>query len=306
MKKSLIFASLIAFVAIFATSCKDKQAAGDAPKARFGYEASGLTVKFANMSKDAKEFAWEFGDGQKSTEENPEHTYADYGTYKVKLTVKNAAGSNSIEDDVVLVKQSVEIKVDGNFDDWDKVPADLLASSAIEDEEDSEGLFAIKFCSDATFIYFYVEYDASLEVDILNMLIDMDDDPATGYAAYFWSDAGTEVLLQGSISEGYENCPIYKFAEGVPQDAWDGNWIDTEAANAIKVSEVKDLGKQHMAIEGSIRRSYLPNPNPKVFQVGVYADTADWIELGALPAAVPDDETGELVYPALLNVPLAE
>jgi len=302
--KKFLFASVIAMVAIFATSCKDKNAAGDAPKARFSYEASGLTVQFTNMTKDAKEFAWDFGDGEKSTLENPEHTYADYGTYTVKLTVKNDAGSNSIEDNVVLTKQSVEIKVDGKFDDWYAVPANLLATAAIEDEEDSEGLFMIKFCSDASFIYFYVEYDAAEEVDILNMLIDMDDDPLTGYAAYFWSDAGTEVLLQGSISEGYENCPIYKFAEGVPQDAWDGNWIDTEAANAISVSEVKDLGKNHMAIEGAIRRSYLPNPNPKVFQVGVYVDTADWVELGALPAATPDEETGEPVYPSLLNVPL--
>jgi len=302
MKRTFLFASIIAMVAVLAVSCKDKNA-GEAPKARFSYEASGLTVKFTNMTKDATGFTWEFGDGQKSTEENPEHTYADYGTYTVKLTAKNAAGENFIEDNVVLAKQAVEIKVDGNFEDWGKVPANLLAASSVDDD-DANGLFAIKFCSDASFIYFYAEYDAEMEVDILNMLIDMDDNPETGYAAYFWSNAGTEVLLQGSISEGYENCPIYKFAEGVPQDAWDGNWIDTEAANAITVSEVKDLGEGHMAIEGSIRRSYLPNTNPKVFKVGVYVDTADWIELGALPAAVPDEETGEPVYPALLNVPL--
>lgn len=302
MKKSLIFASLIALTAIFAVSCK-KENAVEEPKPRFSYEASGLTVKFANQSQNAETYAWDFGDGQTSTENEPEHTYAKYGSYTVTLTAKNAGGEKSISDVIELKQQAVEIKVDGNFEDWTKVPAEFLAQAAVEDEEDAEGLFAIKFCSNESFIFFYAEYDAEEEVDILNMLIDMDDDASTGYAAYFWTEAGTECLLQGSISEGYENCPIYKFAEGVPQDAWDGNWIDTEAANAITVSEVKDLGKGHMAIEGSIRRSYLPNPNPKVFKVGVYVDTADWIELGALPAATIDDE-GNTVYPPLLNVPL--
>ena len=205
----------------------------------------------------------------------------------------------------MLTKQAVEMKIDGKFDDWASVPADLLAAAAVEDEEDADGLFAIKYCTDATFVYFYVEYDGDpdLDVDIISMLIDMDDDATTGYAAYFWTEAGTEVLLQGSISEGYENTPIYSFV-GATQDEWgETSWEDTGAADALKVSDVIDLGNNHKAIEGSIRRSYLPNPNPKAFQVGVYVDSSDWTELGALPAAAPDGE-GTLVYPPLLNVPL--
>ena len=51
--KKILFASVIAFMAIFATSCKDKNA-GDAPKARFTYAVEGLTVTFTNQSVDAE------------------------------------------------------------------------------------------------------------------------------------------------------------------------------------------------------------------------------------------------------------
>ena len=45
-------------------------------------------------------FAWDFGDGQKSTEQNPVHTYAKVGEYTATLTVvdqKNNKGTDEID-----------------------------------------------------------------------------------------------------------------------------------------------------------------------------------------------------------------
>ncbi len=50
-------------------------------------------VTFKNTSKNATSYAWDFGDGNKATEENPTHTYTKDGTYTVKLTATNAGGS---------------------------------------------------------------------------------------------------------------------------------------------------------------------------------------------------------------------
>jgi PKD repeat protein len=55
-----------------------------------------LNVQFNDHSTGTKPltYAWEFGDGSTSTEQNPTHTYTTPGTYTVKLTVINAVGSS--------------------------------------------------------------------------------------------------------------------------------------------------------------------------------------------------------------------
>jgi parallel beta-helix repeat protein len=56
-----------------------------------------LSVKFTDTSTGiASGWVWEFGDGSKSFVQNPTHKYSKAGTYTVSLTVKNAAGSNTV------------------------------------------------------------------------------------------------------------------------------------------------------------------------------------------------------------------
>jgi len=58
-----------------------------------------LKTVFANTTKFANSYKWDFGDGSAiSTLENPEHTYTVVGTYTVKLTATNEKG------DSVLIK----------------------------------------------------------------------------------------------------------------------------------------------------------------------------------------------------------
>ncbi len=56
-------------------------------------------VKFAaNVRGDDREvtgYAWDFGDGSRSTEASPTHTFATPGTYTVTLRVSNSAGSDT-------------------------------------------------------------------------------------------------------------------------------------------------------------------------------------------------------------------
>jgi PKD repeat protein len=59
-------------------------------------------VSVSFQAKDAEcgcagsvSYAWTFGDGGTSTEQNPSHTYSDAGTYTVSLTVTNACGSDT-------------------------------------------------------------------------------------------------------------------------------------------------------------------------------------------------------------------
>ena len=51
-----------------------------------------LTVNFQDQSTNAATWQWSFGDGTTSTDQNPVHTYNDYGTYDVKLIVSSGFG----------------------------------------------------------------------------------------------------------------------------------------------------------------------------------------------------------------------
>ena len=49
-----------------------------------------LQVRFTNQSVGATSYRWSFGDGEQSTEHEPEHTYAEPGSYRVQLAVIGA------------------------------------------------------------------------------------------------------------------------------------------------------------------------------------------------------------------------
>lgn len=66
------------------------------PTAGFTSSVNNLTVSFTNYSQNASGYLWDFGDGNTSTETNPVHTFADYGTYQIILT----ATSQMCGDDV--------------------------------------------------------------------------------------------------------------------------------------------------------------------------------------------------------------
>ena len=50
------------------------------------------TVQFEGISPVAVSWLWDFGDGTTSTEQNPTHTYDDYGTYPILLTITDPFG----------------------------------------------------------------------------------------------------------------------------------------------------------------------------------------------------------------------
>jgi PKD repeat protein len=69
-----------------------------------------LTVQFVDAStNDPVSWAWSFGDGETSNEENPTHIYSTAGIYTVTLTSTNSAGSNTVSKSnyVTATKQSV-------------------------------------------------------------------------------------------------------------------------------------------------------------------------------------------------------
>ncbi|HLP20433.1 MAG TPA: PKD domain-containing protein, partial [Chitinophagales bacterium] len=66
------------------------------PIAGFTYSVgSAGAVTFTDTTDNATSWAWTFGDGGTSTQQNPNHTYAANGTYTVCLIATNAGGSST-------------------------------------------------------------------------------------------------------------------------------------------------------------------------------------------------------------------
>jgi len=65
------------------------------------YNAAGNPVSFTNTTNPgAWTWEWRFGDGTKSTDQNPSHTYTSLGTFEVVLTASNSVCSDSVKHSV--------------------------------------------------------------------------------------------------------------------------------------------------------------------------------------------------------------
>ncbi|MBK8192273.1 MAG: T9SS type A sorting domain-containing protein [Lewinellaceae bacterium] len=91
------------------------------PEAEYTYatEPAGI-VAFANFSQGADTYTWYFGDGSMSTEVNPQHQYAQSGSYIVLLSATNDCGTS-------LMEKMVNVEVTTGTDH----PQDWLESFAL-------------------------------------------------------------------------------------------------------------------------------------------------------------------------------
>ena len=88
----------------------------DKPVAKFTYTKNELKVILNNQSTNATSYAWNFGNGQTSTSQNPTITYATDGTYTISLTAKKGTLSDTYSQQVSVAasapNSSFSYKVD--------------------------------------------------------------------------------------------------------------------------------------------------------------------------------------------------
>ncbi|RTE53981.1 hypothetical protein EHW67_08590 [Arenibacter aquaticus] len=88
MKKSIITLYVLAiFILVACDKYEDYDLNIDAPVANIDLEeTNGYVVRFSNNSTNAQEYLWEFGDGNISTDREPEHEYELPGAWKIRYT----------------------------------------------------------------------------------------------------------------------------------------------------------------------------------------------------------------------------
>jgi len=127
------------------------------PTAKFSYELNDLTVSFTSTTTGAVSFAWDFGDGETSTNENPVHSYAAYGDYIVSLNVTGMEGSTpAVVTKTVSVQEIIknfEPVIVGNADfelpgtsnrikDWASIPGWSSDATTVDSGVEINGWWA--------------------------------------------------------------------------------------------------------------------------------------------------------------------
>ena len=116
------------------------------PVAGFTVSLNNLEATFADTSKNAQTYNWEFGDGATSTMIAPTHTYA-LGTYYPKQQVTNDCGTDTISMKVMVINNGVD---------------DLLANESLATYPNpNNGQFQLNFTSEV--------YNGTIQISILNI-----------------------------------------------------------------------------------------------------------------------------------------
>src|SRR5690349_1570591 len=100
MKKLLPFQLPLAILCglLWIASCKKEDKPEVISGFTFSVDANDYKkVTFTSAAQNATSLKWDFGDGSAtSSEQNPVHTYANTGTYTVKLTATGEDGTTDI------------------------------------------------------------------------------------------------------------------------------------------------------------------------------------------------------------------
>jgi hypothetical protein len=268
--------TVFVIVALVAVSCGDDDAS--APRSDFFYEADERVVTFDNRSKGATSYAWDFGDGETSTEENPVHEYPAFGLYTASLVATGPGGTTlSLPDEITLAKKS-GVVIDGNLADWADIP--------VSTELGAGTLTKVKVDYDALRIYFYVEGTDEMQ-GFFDLYLNVDNDFNTAFATgQYPMGLGAEYLIEGNFA-GDHDAILYGF---------DLNNNDNTKFDFNVESPVADIGTGFLlssdlktvpggkALEFSMLRATLNGLSPQGFAYG-FQDLLNWGLAGSIPEA---------------------
>ncbi|MDB4293023.1 carbohydrate binding domain-containing protein [Maribacter sp.] len=206
MKKLFKQASKIIalFVGLLFLGCSGDDNGGELPKVVAGFtftlNADTGTATFKNTSTNATAYAWDFGDGNNSTEASPIKNFAS-GTFTVSLKASNAAGaSDTFEDDITveLPQAGAMVMLPITFDDaavdytvtaFEGVAFTIVDNPDVSGTNDKASKVGSIVNSGVAFEGFY--FDLGTDVDLTtNKTISMN----------FWSDAAVDLLVK--LEEG--------------------------------------------------------------------------------------------------------
>jgi PKD repeat protein len=271
MKKNINYLFGILLIAVAGTSCQ-KDVGESSLKPVFSYVADGFKVNFTNFSTGAKEYLWDFGDGSADSSKlrSPQHIFTKKGDFLVSLTVKDGLETKTFKDSVSIIGPNV--KIDGDFSDWQYVEY-----AHVNSETFGGSILGVKAFASASDINFYIEGTPDMKLDMFDMYIDTDNNPATGYrVADYPAGSGMDYLLEGPGTTPSSGA-VYQHS-GAPS-AWSFSEVFT--FKELNFSKVKPANGKNV-VEFSIKKSALGSLGKAINFAFVELNTG-WSPIGRTP-----------------------
>ncbi len=211
---------------------------------------------------------------------------------------------------------SAVISIDGDFNDWEALPASSVAIAEIDENSVYEDLYKLMVTQDSNYIYFYAEFSAEegdfyiqqqdttihgFNVDYFDFLLDLDNDTSTGWKTnWAFENAAAEWLLEGSW-QNFNEAELFPFDPNGPQDDW--TFLGTSGYKGITTaSDDSILTNGHRAFEGKISKKMIPG-KIELVKVGLISNNTVWSWSGVLPQVTCPEEGGLCYWGQLLEVP---
>lgn len=74
----------------------------------FGYVQNGNTITLTDSTQNSTAWAWDFGDGNQSTNQNPVYTYSTAGNFTITLIVTGPCGNDTVTKAIGIWPESVQ------------------------------------------------------------------------------------------------------------------------------------------------------------------------------------------------------
>lgn len=292
MKK---FKFLYFFITITLVSCSSNETENEPDSgniiADFSFTSEGPIFQFTNLSKNATQYRWDFGDlSFYCDKENPKYIYTRAGgDLEVTLTAMNDMGQEASVIKTITAPEvlDINIEIDNELSDWEDI--DVISSG-------TGNIRLMKIWGGGDSINIYLEGTQDMQLELLSLFINSDNNDGTGFEAWQWgASSGADILYQGPIV-GLWWGDIYEsnFKDGL--GGWSWNWIN--GITGIQSSDIISIDATTNAFEFSIPKSLIFGDDiPKFMSLALSELNSGWVDVAQIPDSGDDKSFVSYEFP---------